>query len=123
MKRSESVLSEDDSGCYGLYKLVRNPRHHEKFEDSENDAIKIILFIDYIIEILEKSKSQFDIDDIRELIFDEEFVNDDEYVKLIMDKIPKRKIYEVLITIYRKKEEGSINNIKIFFHVLFSRLS
>ncbi len=107
----------------GMYQLIRNPRHHEKIEDSENDALQIIFFISYMLSILEKSRSKFELDDFESLIFDEEFVEEDEYTKLIVDRIPKRKIYEVLVSIYRKKIDGNINHIQRFFSSIFIKLS
>lgn len=107
----------------GLFLLVRNPRHHEKIEDRETDAVQIILFISYMLNIIEKSKSKFDIDSFESILFDEEFVDEDDYVKLIVKRIPKRKIFEVLIHIYRQKHRGNIYHIEKFFSLIFDKLS
>ena len=107
----------------GIYQLIRNPRHHDKIKDSENEAIQIILFINYMLNILEKSKAKFDLEDIESIILDEEFVDDDKYTTLITERIPKRKINDVLISIYRKKTEGDINHIQRFFTSIFKKLS
>jgi len=107
----------------GLYQSIRNPRHHEKIEDSEINATEIILFIDFILRIIEKSKAKFEVDDIESLVFDKEFVNDKEYTDLIINRIPKRKIFDVLINIYRNKTKGNIYHIQTFFDSIFERLS
>ncbi len=36
----------------GLYALVRNPRSHEQLIDTKETADKIILFIDYVLDLL-----------------------------------------------------------------------
>jgi uncharacterized protein (TIGR02391 family) len=107
----------------GLYQSIRNPRHHEKIEDDEVTAKEIILFIDYLLRIIEKSKAKFEIDDIVSLVFDEEFVNDNNYVKLILSRIPKRKLFDVLINIYRNKTNGNIENLPTFFASIFEELT
>ncbi len=52
-----------------------------------------------------------------------QFVEDDKYAELIVAKIPKRKVYEMLIEIYRKKADCKIYNIQRFFRAIFQRLS
>lgn len=63
----------------GLYQLIRNPRHHDTIEDNEKNAIEIILFVDYMLSVIEKSKSKFELEDFESIVFDEEFVNEQEY--------------------------------------------
>ena len=41
----------------GLYQAVRNPRSHEKYNDSSDDAEGILLFVNYLIKIISQSKS------------------------------------------------------------------
>jgi len=88
----------------GLYQFIRNPRHHEKIEDIENDAISILLFINYIYKTLVKSKPNYEIDDFIKLVTDEGFVNEDEYVELIISRIPKRKIINTIFELFNYKE-------------------
>ena len=106
----------------GMYQLIRNPRHHEKIEDNERDAAGIILFINYMYNIIDKSKSKYEPEDILNLIFDSEFVEDDKYAELIANRIPKRKLLEMVVDIYRKKEEGNIYNIERVFKFLLPRM-
>jgi uncharacterized protein (TIGR02391 family) len=107
----------------GLYQLVRNPRHHEKYNDTEIDAIQIILFINYLLSILDKSKSYFNLDIFQSIVFDECFVDKDDYYKLVIDKIPKRKLFEASVLIYRKKESLDINRLIKLFIIFFKRFN
>lgn len=43
----------------GIYQGIRNPRSHEGGEDDQNTANSIILFINYIAEVISKSKEPF----------------------------------------------------------------
>ena len=43
----------------GMYALVRNPRSHEKLDDSKETADSIILFINYLIGLMGKSQQSF----------------------------------------------------------------
>ncbi|PKO06680.1 MAG: hypothetical protein CVU41_06160 [Chloroflexi bacterium HGW-Chloroflexi-3] len=45
----------------GLYKFIRNPRNHETFFDTEDYAIRIILFLDLIIQRITETKDAFDL--------------------------------------------------------------
>ncbi len=107
----------------GMYQLIRNPRHHEKVGDKQDDAIQILLFINYLICIIEKSKAKFEINDFMNLIFDVDFVDDEDYVTLLISKIPKRKRYELIINIYKEKRTGDINIVENFLKSLFNKLS
>ena len=43
----------------GIYMAIRNPRSHEKYTDSEEDARAIIFFLNYLVKIVYKSKTPF----------------------------------------------------------------
>jgi len=107
----------------GLYQLIRNPRHHDETEDSKDDAIKILLFIDYVVGILDKAKSSYDIEEIESLIFDEDQIEDDEYMNLIINKIPKRKRFEIMLNVYNKRTKFKYDNFKRFFNCMYDYLS
>lgn len=106
----------------GLYQMIRNPRHHENINDSQNEAFKIILFVDYIIEILNSSKASFELDDIETIIFDDDQIEDEDYMRLIIDRIPKRKLYEVVIKVYNRRTLEDINPFRRFFSCAFDLL-
>ncbi|GAI93206.1 unnamed protein product, partial [marine sediment metagenome] len=107
----------------GLYQLIRNPRHHNKIKDEENDAIEIIMFIQYMISVIDKSKLKFEIEDFKGIVFDKEFVEDEKYSDIVVERIPKRRIYDVAVEIYHSKDKGNIYNIQRFFNSISQRMS
>lgn len=46
----------------GLYTAIRNPRSHDKMNDGKVDADAIIVFIDYMLNVIDKSKLSFEED-------------------------------------------------------------
>src|SRR5436190_19861703 len=47
----------------GIYQSVRNPRSHEKYSDSKDDGDAIIVFIDYPVRVINKSRAVFSLND------------------------------------------------------------
>ena len=58
----------------GIYQAVRNPRSHDRISDSQRDADAIILFVDYLLRIINQSQSQFSLDPYLSRVFDNSFV-------------------------------------------------
>ncbi len=104
----------------GIYQAIRNPRSHEKFNDTKEDADAIILFINYVLCILNRSKSVFSIKDFLTHIFDPSFVRKDEYAKLLVSEIPEKFKFDTFVEIYKRKEEGDSNNLGVFLSSLLS---
>jgi uncharacterized protein (TIGR02391 family) len=103
----------------GLYRGIRNPRSHEQITDNKNDADRIIYFIDYLISILDKAKSQFNFDEfVEQRVFDDYFVQSSpEYAQLLIDEIPIKRRLDVLIEIFRNKIDG--NKLELMTFRLF----
>ncbi len=72
----------------GLYTAIRNPRNHDKFVDSRKDADAIILFINYLIKLIDNSKLSFNLDTFIIRIFDAHYVISEEYSDLLAKEIP-----------------------------------
>ena len=47
----------------GVYQAFRNPRSHGKYTDNQEDADSIIVFIDYLVRVIDQSKSPFSLTD------------------------------------------------------------
>jgi uncharacterized protein (TIGR02391 family) len=99
----------------GIYTAIRNPRSHDKYEDNARDADAIIIFIDYLIGILDKSKSQFSEMDYLNKVFDKNFVGSERYAKLLVAEIPSRQVFNIILKVYKQRESG---NEKIFNHFI-----
>ena len=107
----------------GIFQLIRNPRSHKKYQDNSDDADTIILFINYLIKIIEKSKSQFSVEGFIERVFDKSFVGSDKYAELLIKEIPEKKKLDIFIEAYKNKDSGDGKKLKYFFKKLFEKLN
>ena len=107
----------------GIYSAYRNPRSHSKIDDSEEDANEIIIFINHLLKIIDKSKGKFSTEIFLQRIFDVDFVESSKYSEILVDSIPESKTYEVAIELYKHKSEGSIQNLRSVWRILFDKLS
>jgi len=95
----------------GMYKGIRNPRSHDQIEDTKKSADAIIYFVDYILSIIDQSQESFTIPNFISRVFDEYFVQNIDYAKSLVDEIPPKKRFDVLVEIYHKKRDGDGKNI------------
>ena len=107
----------------GIYQAIRNPRSHERIEDSQQDPDALILFIDYLCRVIGHAKSEFSIDEYVEKIFDQHFVPNQRYAELLVSEIPHRKLGQVAIAVYFRKKEGVGSKLKFFFDALIPLLA
>jgi len=107
----------------GIYLSIRNPRSHEKYDDEEKDADAIIVFVDYLIRIIGKSKTQFSENDFIRKVFDRDFVENERYAEIIINQIPNKKRVNFLINVYSKKETGDGKKLKYFFQAMLNKLN
>lgn len=99
----------------GIYQAIRNPRSHDRYQDSQQDADAIIIFIDYISRVIDQSKTQFSETEFYSRVFDTNFVENERYAELIINEIPKGKRFNFAIEVYKKKETGDGKKLKYFF--------
>ncbi len=107
----------------GIYSSIRNPRNHEKYTDSQQDADAIILFVDYLLRTINLSKAQFTLDTFLPRVFDGSFVESQKYAELLTSEIPERRRMEVMLAMLEKKEQADGKKFKLFFQSLFSSLN
>ena len=43
----------------GLYQAIRNPRSHGPTQDDERDATALLMFVDYLLRVVDKTRSPF----------------------------------------------------------------
>jgi len=106
----------------GVYQAIRNPRSHEKHADTVEDADAIILFIGYLLKIIDQSKTAFTKAGTLARVFDPMFVAKERYADLIVQDIPERYRRDIFIDTFRKKEEGNGQKLKYFFASLLKVL-
>jgi uncharacterized protein (TIGR02391 family) len=107
----------------GFVQAIRNPRSHEKYNDSNADANAIIVFVDYLVRVIDQSKTPFTKSIFLSRVFDPYFVENDKYAELMASEIPARKRLDVMIDVFRKKEEGDGRKLRYFVKALLSKLS
>jgi uncharacterized protein (TIGR02391 family) len=67
----------------GLYQAIRNPRSHEAWDDNERDAKALLLFVDYLLRIVDKSGSPFSLQALVARVLDPDFVPSERYAALL----------------------------------------
>jgi len=106
----------------GLYTAIRNPRSHDKYNDTKEEADSVIYFISYILKIIDKSKVDFEESLFLKRVFEEYYVKTKEYSELLANEIPKRQRTDIAISIIIKRENGNIDNLRYFMKALFDKL-
>lgn len=107
----------------GIYSAFRNPRSHTKYEDNEEDANAIILFINHLLKLIDKSKGAFSIESFLGRISDKSFVDNDLYVDLLIEIIPENKYFDTTFELFKSKDQLPIKNLKPVFHNLLRELT
>ncbi|MEO5924790.1 MAG: TIGR02391 family protein [Bryobacteraceae bacterium] len=98
----------------GLYHAVRNPRSHGKEPDSLDTADSIILFTNYLIGIIDVSKSPFEQTSFLERICNDPYfpTRDGAFVVLFLNEIPMGKRLDVAIGMFRSKGQIDAERLK-----------
>jgi len=124
--KTDTVIQE---GFYflvrGLYQAIRDPRSHEShadINDTKETADSILLFINFILENIEKAKGSFVLEDLKRRVFDKDFFYSDKYANLLVREIPKKKRFDTLVEIYRDKMQGDIYKVSLFLQTLLFQL-
>jgi uncharacterized protein (TIGR02391 family) len=102
----------------GLFQGIRNPRSHEKYDDTKETADVFIIFIDFLLGIINTAKEPFRLAEWKERVFEENFVASDKYAKLMSSEVPPNKYNDALITIYRDKMSGDGEKLKLMVRSL-----
>lgn len=106
----------------GMYRLIRNPRSHERVNDTQEDADSIILFVNYLLDFLGESTFSFTIDEFVDDVLDEYFVVKDEYASGLVANIPVRKINDSLIALFRAKTWSKSDNVELVIRSILRRV-
>jgi uncharacterized protein (TIGR02391 family) len=106
----------------GIYQAFRNPRSHEKVLDTQQNADSIIVFIDYLLTIIDQSKTPFSKVDFLPRVFDSDFVESERYAALLTAEIPVKQRLEMFVEVFQKRETGECAKLKWFLHALYNSL-
>jgi uncharacterized protein (TIGR02391 family) len=107
----------------GMYLAIRNPRSHEKFKDSQQDADAIIHFIDYILRILDQSKEAFTIEGFLKSLSDPEFVESKRYADLLVAEVPVNRRGDALAALFSIRNTIEVRKLRYLVSTLVSLLN
>lgn len=107
----------------GIMQSVRNPLSHESFQYTQDEAEVLILYINFLLNQVDKSGGRTKIDNVMDLLFDDDFTDTREYAELLLEEVPLRKRYDLLVELYQKREKLPQNRLRNFLMVLHASLT
>lgn len=102
----------------GIYQAVRNPRSHGTNQDTEDDSVAIILFINHMLKTIDSAKSPFSQQVFVKRILDPDFVPKKRYAELLVDELPPTKRLDVFHSVFDNLKNAKAGKLKVFFEVL-----
>ena len=106
----------------GIYTGIRNPRSHDAMIDDQVSADAIIIFINYLLKLIDHSKLRFNEEYFLKRVFDPYYVNTKEYSILLINEIPIRQKANIAIQTLLRRENGNIYSLGYFLSALFDQL-
>lgn len=109
----------------GLYQAIRNPRSHGKHTDSSQDAEALILFVDFLVRSIDKSKSVFDENSFLGRVCQDPYypTGDERYAELLVEEIPGGKRLDILIKVYNLRNADNARKLREFCGAMLNVLS
>ena len=128
INKMETTSERDEQKGYeqilrGIYCGIRNPRAHEQCQDIKEVADSIIIFINYLAEMIKSTKSYFQLEEYKQRVFDPLFVEREDYAELLINGIPSDEIVNTSISILKDRMRGEPKKLDIYFKALFNKLS
>jgi len=106
----------------GIYCGIRNPRSHEQYQDVKEVADSIIIFINYLAEMIKSTKSYFQLEEYKNRVFDPLFVEREDYAEMLVNEIPSDEIVNTSISILQDRNRGESEKLDIYFKALFNKM-
>lgn len=107
----------------GIYQAIRNPRSHGKQNDKEEDADQIVLFINYLLHIIDQSKAPFTKSEFMSRVFDVNFVENERYAGILVSEVPPKYRLEVMLDVFHNRETGDGRKLRYFVNSIIGKLS
>lgn len=107
----------------GFYTGIRNPRTHDKMEDSEEYCIRVLILIDTILQYLNREVEAFDVTALVNRIYEPHFVPSREYAQALVSDVPKEAVFQVFEEAFSRRSEGTISEVKYAFHALVDMMA
>lgn len=106
----------------GIYTGIRNPRSHDAMTDDKSSADAVIVFVNFLLKLIDQSKLRFCEEDFLKRVFDPYYVKTEKYSLLLVKEIPKRQRANIAIQTILQRNEGDIYALGFFLDALFSQL-
>ena len=106
----------------GIYTGIRNPRSHDVMIDDKLSADAIIIFINYLLKLIDQSKLRFNEADFLIRVFDPYYVATKDYSDLLVQDIPKRQRANIAIQAILQRNKGDIYALGSFLESLMEQL-
>lgn len=107
----------------GIMQAVRNPLSHEKTIYTQEDAEAIILYVNFLLNQVDRSGGLTKIENITSLLYDEDFTATEEYAELLLKEVPVKKRYDLLVELFIDRANLHQHILKHFIKKLFDALS
>ena len=105
----------------GIYLTIRNPRSHAQTNDSSTAAYRFLVFMDWLLEIIQGSRGTYGQDEFIGAVMDPDFVNSEEYAQALLNRIPKRKRKDFLLSLYRNGQKLKTEILATIFHCYYKQ--
>ena len=102
----------------GIMQSVRNPLSHESLQYTQDEAEVLILYINFLLNQVDKSGGSTKIENIVELLLDEDFTDTQEYAELLLKEVPSKKRYDLLLELYQMRARLPQHKLKYFISAL-----
>ncbi len=119
----QNVQKGIESLLRGVYQAIRNPRSHGTHEDEERDAVAIILFLDYLLRIVDQSRSPFSLPLFVGRILDPDFVPKERYAQLLVREIPEKRRLATCREIFVRRPGEDASKLRVFFKCILDVMS
>jgi uncharacterized protein (TIGR02391 family) len=107
----------------GLYQAIRNPRSHGAYQDDERDAVALLLFVDYLLRVVDKSRSPFSLAAFVGRVLDPDFVPNERYSTLLVKEIPANRRLVACREVFARRSEADAGKVAFFFRAILAVLS
>jgi uncharacterized protein (TIGR02391 family) len=104
----------------GLYQAIRNPRSHGVSEDDERDADALLLFVDYLLRVVDKSRSPFSLPAFVGRILDPDFVPNERYATLLVKEIPGNRRLITCREVFARRSGADAGKVLFFFRAILA---
>jgi len=107
----------------GIMQSVRNLLSHESFQYTQEEAETLILYINFLLNQVDKSGGSTKIDSVIELLLDDDFTDTQEYAELLLKEVPLKKRYDLLLELYQMRAKLPQNRLSYFLALLYASLT